>query len=259
MDSFKAFEAATMLPTIGSGSGTIDIDPPEDDNGDDGWDSDDIRKRFWETLLPWVQSSKTANLVRFNVYETMLRKVRPTAKSMIWSAQGDIQPRKIVKTRSGYARAILEWSLPMSGLLWDRLVEQQREILAKSDMYKAFGKEGHIGSAALLFKGEVLEFMVYICCAITTGNEWTNLSSTGKFTSNILKLAKTTIGNKIEEWLKKRIVERLRAALIIANVRGNELSLPNLRISPAQQTHGRTQAYDGNILLNLDQTYAMSF
>lgn len=269
MDSFKVFEAATLQAGIGAPP-TDNID--NDDDGDDGeeWEFENVRKRFWDGLSSWAKSSPAANMIRFNIYGTILEKVRPKAHSMIWGPQGDGIGRKLVKARKGYAKAYLEWRMEMDGMLWDSLLEQQRSVLAKSDVYKAFGNAGQVGSAALLFKGDVLECVVFICCALmpqeqerTTTGMVNTVNSYGfgkpnKFIGGLTKLVQSKYGTKLESWLKQKIVSKMRAALVVSNVRGNDLTLPNLKLT-SYETAGHAQAYDGGFVIKFDVGYRMQF
>lgn len=225
--NFKAWYEA--VATVDSG-----IAPPPTEEDDDDWDCDYIRKRFWNSLYPWIQTSSAANIVRFNIYEYILNRVRPKAHSMIWGPQGDGNPRKIVKAKQGYAVGYLEWRFPMEGRKWDRLVEEQRSVLAKSDLYKVFGEES---SGHLLFRGEVLECIVGLCCSIVPN----------AFLVNMIKLAQSRIKAKFDSWLVERIAIKLGTAL------------PGLKLTPMDVPRGLMQAYHGDVLFQFEQSFKMQF
>ncbi len=208
---FKHWIEAVMSPekTTSSGGGTID-NINNDDGGDDGdeWDEGNIRKRFWNSLYEWVSTSPAANMVRFNVYSRVVQG-KPQLHPQIYASDGN-DYRYILKRKGGNANIHSEWTYPMDGMAWDKLVEQQRPVLAKTDLWKAFGEAGSIGTAALLFKGDVLDVVVEMCCEILPDNGGaTWYRSTSPFAVNMLKVVDAKWKDKIEAWTKRAIARRI--------------------------------------------------
>lgn len=233
-----------MVVTQGSGSDIINIDNDDDYGDDDEWDEDNIRKKYWNELINWISTSPTAEIIRFNVYHEILNTIKPKINTLFWSSTGDLSKKKILKHKSGYTKITLKWQLPMEGMAWDKILEEQRPVLAKSDMHKIFGEKGKIGSTALLFKGDVLELMVHLCCAFTSGNpyKWTPATYVNAFSTKLLKLAQNRFGDKILKWLTAKATRLLGV---------------NVELSPSGPIYGNAQSYGNDLLLVFDRTFLM--
>lgn len=218
----------------------------DDDDGGDEWDWDNVRKKYWTNLELWCRTNPTANIIRFNVYDYLVTKSKPEVRPMLTDGQGNGSKKKIWRMKEGWARIFLEWKLPMGSKAWERLVEEQREVLAKSDMYKIFNNGD--SSSALTYKGDVLELMVYLCCALMPNNEkGTSWNSASPFVSNMVKKINKQMKEKIERFITKIIQKIIDEQ---EPVSGRQITLKE-----HPETSANAQAYDGNLIFKLNKTW----
>jgi hypothetical protein len=246
MSSFKSF-----MEMVAQYNGIKEPPPVNYDDGDDDedeWSMENLDKKYRKPLYNWALTSKTAQLVRFNIYSYVLAHVKPKPNTMFWDITGSHSKKRMLRDGKGNCSVRVEWNMPMDGATASQLFEQQRSILGKSDMYKVFGDKGQEGSMALTYKGEVLDYVVYMCCNVIPQKQF-NMSGRNivddknpDFSSKILYMAY----KKYEGMLNKHLISQIQKLL---GVQGN------VTLQDVGYLSGRTGAQNDMITLSFDKQY----